>query len=90
MLEGHDAFRFEAVDFLLESVYGLVVRVKAAVHEGVEMCLSVGAKLYASPWKASGKASLRVWKPRQKCGTVIYATSGKHDTFACPRRGSPG
>ena len=81
MLEGHDAFRFEAVGFLLECVYDLAVKVEAAVHVGVVLCLSVGAKLYVSPWQASGQASLRVWKPRQKCGTVICATSGIHDAF---------
>ena len=81
MFEGQDAFRFEAVGFLLESVYGLAVRVKAAVHVGVVLCLSVGAKLYVCPWQASGQASLRVWKPRQKCGTVICATSGILDAF---------
>ena len=81
MFEGHDAFRFEAVGFLLEFVYDLAVKVKAAVHVGVELCLSVGAKLYVCPWQASGQASLRVWKPRQKCGTGICATSGILDAF---------
>ena len=51
MLEGHDAFRFEAVGFLHESVYDL------AVHVGVVLCLSVGAKLYVRPWQACGQAS---------------------------------
>ena len=57
MFEGHDAFRFEAVGFLLEFVYDLAVEVEAAVHLGVLLCLSVGAKLYVCPWQACGKAS---------------------------------
>jgi hypothetical protein len=69
------------VGFLLETVYDIAVKVKAAVHEGVGLCLSVGAKPNISPRLASGEASLRVWMPRQKCGVVIDATSGEHDAF---------
>ena len=50
MFEGQDAFRFEAVGFLLESVYGLAVKFETAVHVGVVLCLSVGSELYVSPW----------------------------------------
>ena len=57
MFEGYDAFRFEAMDFLLESVHGLAVKVEAAVHEGVVLCLSVGAKLYVCPWQTCGQAT---------------------------------
>ena len=76
MFEGHDAFRFEVVGFLLESVYDNAVKVKAAVHEGIVLCLSVGAMPYISPRLASVQASLRVWAPRQICGIVIDATLG--------------
>jgi hypothetical protein len=71
MFEGHDAFRFEAVGFLLEFVYDHAVKVKAVVHERVCLCLSVGVKPNISPRLASGQASLRVWIPRQKCGIVL-------------------
>ena len=80
MFEGHDAFRFEAVGFLLEFVYGLAVKVEAAVHLGLVLCLFVGAKLYVSPWKASGQASLRVWKPRKNAGLVYV----RHRAYLMP------
>jgi hypothetical protein len=81
MFESHYSFRFEAVGFLLEFVFANAVKIKAAVHEGVGLCLSVGAKPYISPRLASGQASLRVWASRQIRGTVIDATSGEHDIF---------